>query len=661
LTQQQLILSRGMSRSSNHIARATSEGTGRPSEANASMLSSAPQGDREFIQHFHLSTNKYVSLLSAIRHRVPEDESNGIDRSSWLYRALRKHPEITNLRERVNPVARAVTFGRTYNAPTADSDDNNPSSSKGFLSRDTFFDKGKVIQLIMQHLYHEGLKNSAHILSSETKTDYVANELNDSRLVTLLRIALRDTERIWDLTIADKAHMDHQRDDDLEEHLNELEVLEEEPLEKDVNIWEESVEGKITWNDKTTGENEAKVIHSASLNKLVQHLTSEANPNMTFLKIFLMTYTTFTTSEKLLNKLIERYHVPQDRRPTAMRPEEWNTSVLMPIRLRVSNVLRKWIEEFEDELSSTRLLRTLTTFLDSTLKPDGYSVLAEAMFAALARRMKQRSGEPPLTMVSEPPPEPKVPRNVFSPSLSLMDIHDEELARQLTLMEFATFRAIKPSELLNQIWNKPKQRHRAPNVVKMIRQFNEISNWVSTSIVSSQKIRQRVKVMTKFIRLADILRKMNNFNTMVAIVAGINAAPVHRLKWTKEEVVKGNWPLFAECDRLTSSQSAYKAYRTALNQARQPCLPYLGVFLTDLTFIEDGNPDYINELINFAKRTMIYNVISKIQELQMLPYNFYPIYQIWEYIKNFPSIEEAELFSLSLQIEPRKADRQEIL
>lgn len=55
----------------------------------------------------------------------------------------------------------------------------------------------------------------------------MANELNDSRLVTLLRIALRDTERIWDLTIADKAHMDHQRDDDLEEHLNELEVLEE--------------------------------------------------------------------------------------------------------------------------------------------------------------------------------------------------------------------------------------------------------------------------------------------------------------------------------------------------------------------------------------------------------------------------------------------------
>jgi hypothetical protein len=53
----------------------------------------------------------------------------------------------------------------------------------------------------------------------------------------------------------------------------------------------------------------------------------------------------------------------------------------------VCNVLRKWIEEFEDELSSTRLLRTLKTFLETTLKPDGYVVLAEAMSAALARKV----------------------------------------------------------------------------------------------------------------------------------------------------------------------------------------------------------------------------------------------------------------------------------
>jgi hypothetical protein len=38
----------------------------------------------------------------------------------------------------------------------------------------------------------------------------------------------------------------------------------------------------------------------------------------------------------------------------------------------------------------------------------------------------------------------------------------------------------------------------------MIRRFNEISNWVATSIVRAEKIRVRVKVMTKFLRLADV-------------------------------------------------------------------------------------------------------------------------------------------------------------
>lgn len=614
-------------------------------------------------QHFHLSANKYVSLLTATRHRpnaVAEEDDDGIDRSAWLQKALRKHPELQNLKERISPVSRAVAFGRTYNAPSTPDSGKEGPKPKGtmIVGEDMYLDKGKILQLIMQHLYHEGLKHSAHVLSGETNTDYMVNELNESRLVTLVRIALRDTERIWDLTVADKSHMDRQGDDDLEEHLNELEMLEEEPLEKDVNIWQEPVTGNITWSDKPQ-DNEPKSIHSASLNKLVENLTSPANPNMTFLKTFLLTYTTFTTAEKLLHKLIERYHVPQDRKPPNIRPEDWNTTTLMPIRLRVCNVLRKWIEEFEDELSSTRLLRTLKTFLETTLKPDGYVVLAEAMSAALARKMKQR--EIPPATITEPPPEPKVPRNVFSPSLSLMDINDEELARQLTLMEFETFRAIRPSELLNQVWNKPKQRHRAPNVVKMIRRFNEISNWVATSIVGSEKIRQRVKVMTKFLRLADILRKMNNFNTMVAVVAGINASAVHRLKWTKEEVMKGIWPQFAECERLMSNEGSYKTYRGALFQARPPCLPYLGVYLTDLTFIEDGNPDYVNELINFSKRSLIYTVIAKIQQFQLLPYNFYPIHQIWEYIKRFPSMEEAELYSTSLKIEPRKADRSEIL
>jgi hypothetical protein len=46
-----------------------------------------------------------------------------------------------------------------------------------------------------------------------------------------------------------------------------------------------------------------------------------------------------------------------------------------------------------------------------------------------------------------------------------------------------------------------------------------------------------------------------------------------------------------------------KILRDAVHQANPPLVPYLGVYLSDLTFIEDGNADTVhNGLINFDKQ-----------------------------------------------------------
>lgn len=71
----------------------------------------------------------------------------------------------------------------------------------------------------------------------------------------------------------------------------------------------------------------------------------------------------------------------------------------------------------------------------------------------------------------------------------------------------------------------------------------------------------------------------------------------------------------------------YKAYREALRVCTPPAVPYLGVYLTDLTFIEEGNKTRMKRegkepLVNFAKGRMMAEVIHEIQKYQQIPFPF---------------------------------------
>ena len=89
-----------------------------------------------------------------------------------------------------------------------------------------------------------------------------------------------------------------------------------------------------------------------------------------------------------------------------------------------------------------------------------------------------------------------------------------------------------------------------------------------------------------------------------------------------------------------------------------PCIPYLGIFLSDLTFIEEGNPDKLvlggAQLINFVKRRKVAEVILKIQDYQNTPYNFASVAPIQEYLEHATVMDENALYAASLVCEPRE-------
>jgi hypothetical protein len=58
--------------------------------------------------------------------------------------------------------------------------------------------------------------------------------------------------------------------------------------------------------------------------------------------------------------------------------------------------------------------------------------------------------------------------------------------------------------------------------------------------------------------------------------------------------------------KLVSADGRFRNLRDALHRCDPPCIPYLGLYLTDLSFIEEGTPTFTEDnLINFSKMRMV--------------------------------------------------------
>lgn len=91
----------------------------------------------------------------------------------------------------------------------------------------------------------------------------------------------------------------------------------------------------------------------------------------------------------------------------------------------------------------------------------------------------------------------------------------------------------------------------------------------------------------------------------------------------------------------------------------------IGVYLTDLTFIEDGIPSIIKKTtaINFAKRAKTADVIRDIQQYQNVPYSLQPVAELQDYIlSNMQAAGDVhEMYDKSLLIEPREREDEKIV
>jgi son of sevenless-like protein len=388
-------------------------------------------------------------------------------------------------------------------------------------------------------------------------------------------------------------------------------------------------------------------IRAASLDTLIRLLPSS---DSNYIDTFLMTYRAFCSAEELFTKMVELWE---------FATSQGSVNELKVFRIKFMNVVIKWIEKHGVDFDDASLSK-VSKFLDAKLWEGLVSATTHEKIAKLIRHKLERTSKKVLHNADLQAPTPILPTHDLD-ELDVTVIDPLEIARQMTLMDEQAYKSIAPSECMNQAWNKPAICNEvSPNIIKMIARFNATSNWGTRVIVSEPNIRKRKSILTRIIKISQRLRELHNYHSLMAMIAALESAPVARMKKTWEAIDSAYVKQFQELRAIMSAEGSYKAFRAIIKTDDPPVIPYIGVYLADLTFIEDGNPSKIHheqlgELINFAKMKMLDGVIQDINMYQQAPYKLEPVPKIQMLLNTEEEkrTTDKDLFDLSLKSEPR--------
>nr|XP_032653515.1 rap guanine nucleotide exchange factor 1 isoform X3 [Chelonoidis abingdonii] len=415
----------------------------------------------------------------------------------------------------------------------------------------------------------------------------------------------------------------------LEEEVDELTLIDHNEIMARLTLKQEGDDGP----DVRGGSGDILLVHATETDRKDLVLYCEA---------FLTTYRTFITPEELIKKLQYRYekfcHFPD----TFKKRVSKNTFFVL---VRVVDEL--CLVELTEEI--LKLLMDLVF----RLVCNGELSLARVLRKNILDKVDQKKMLRYANSI-----KPLAARGVAARPGTLHDFHSHEIAEQLTLLDAELFYKIEIPEVF--LWAKEQNEEKSPNLTQFTEHFNNMSYWVRSIIMLQEKPQDRERLLLKFIKIMKHLRKLNNFNSYLAILSALDSAPIRRLEWQKQ-TSEG----LAEYCTLIDSSSSFRAYRAALAEVEPPCIPYLGLILQDLTFVHLGNPDYIDSKVNFSKRWQQFNILDSMRCFQQIHYDIKRNDDIVSFFNDFSDhLAEEALWELSLKIKPRnitrrKTDREE--
>ncbi|QDS76548.1 hypothetical protein FKW77_006308 [Venturia effusa] len=425
-------------------------------------------------------------------------------------------------------------------------------------------------------------------------------------------------------------------------------------------------------------------ISGGSLPALVERLTThDTTPDAVFTTTFYLTFRLFTTPLEFAQALIDRFDYIGE-----------SHSIGVPVRLRVYNVFKVWLESHWEGEADFPALGLVVDFargaLTAALPTAGRRLVdlcgkvADLRDGTLVPRLVSSLGKTStsVTIFSDSTiPAPNVTKSQLSalrasrtggPQCSILDFDPLELARQFTIIESRIFCSIGPEELLGLEWTK-KGDSRAINVRSMSTLSTDLTNLVADTILQLEEPKKRAVIIKQWVKISMKCLELNNYDSLMAIICSLNSSMVLRLKKTWELVSVKTKGRLEELKSIVDVGKNYAVLRSRLQGLVAPCIPFVGIYLTDLTFVDVGNQTMrhlpgsevngagkARSVINFDKHTKTAKIIGQLQRFQV-PYRLAAVPEMQDWmetsisrVRNSEQANVQTFYRRSLLLEPRE-------
>ncbi|XP_030853326.1 ras-specific guanine nucleotide-releasing factor RalGPS2-like isoform X2 [Strongylocentrotus purpuratus] len=239
----------------------------------------------------------------------------------------------------------------------------------------------------------------------------------------------------------------------------------------------------------------------------------------------------------------------------------------------------------------------------------------------------------------------------------MLRVQPEEFATQITLLDIPAFKAITSEELSSCAWSGKSKNNLCPNIVAFSKRFNQVSFWVVHEVLITQMTKARAEVIGHFIKVAKKLFDINNLHATMAIISALHSASIFRLTKTWNLVHKKERATCEKLSELMTEDDNRQRLREYMDVVRLPCIPYLGMYLQDLIYIDVAHPS-TGGIESNSRSTKMNNILRAISEFQQSQYDLENLPYVQKYLLSVRYIEELQKFveednyKLSLQLEP---------